>query len=226
MRALMGGMIALMVSSIFVAYRFNINLAALLVIAFRLRYCWPVYYAGKPDFAPRAIFLIAWVALLVGVSVFAMKGLGILPSNFFTEYGLQIGSAVEMALLSIGLGDRINVMNLEREEARRLTQEAHLVTARLEIELLKKNIQPHFLLNSINATIVWLQEDPRNATRLLNSLADELRMLLHFSGKKMITLEQELELCRAHLQVMSLRHDKNLFWRQKELPGRRKSPRW
>ena len=30
----------------------------------------------------------------------------------------------------------------------------------VKIELLKKNIQPHFLLNSLNSIIAWLEEEP------------------------------------------------------------------
>ena len=131
-----------------------------------------------------------------------------------------------MSLLSISLAERMNIMSREREEARRRTveiqqlhQEAQLHSARLEIELLKKNIQPHFLLNSINATIVWLQEDPASAARLMNALADELRLLLSMSNRTVVTLEEELHLCRAHLEVMSLRHDKKFVLEAEDITG-------
>jgi hypothetical protein len=83
-----------------------------------------------------------------------------------------------------------------------------LRSARLEIELLKKNIQPHFLLNSLNSIIAWLEEEPRTAARLVDALADELGMLLRISSRKTIPLEEEIDLCRVHLQVMGLRQDK------------------
>jgi len=109
-------------------------------------------------------------------------------------------------------------------ESRRIKQESQLRAARLEIELLKKNIQPHFLMNSINATIMWLSEDPKSAELLLSSLADELRMLQEYSGKSSITLEEEVRLCEAHLQVMSLRHDKKFRLRVKNLDPKEKIP--
>jgi LytS/YehU family sensor histidine kinase len=96
----------------------------------------------------------------------------------------------------------------QMSERIRRHQEMDLHSARLEIELLKKNIQPHFLLNSLNSIIAWLEEEPKTAAKLVNALADELGMLLRISSLKTISLEEEIRLCRIHLQVMGLRQDK------------------
>lgn len=68
-------------------------------------------------------FLLAWTLLLAGVAILAMRNLGWVPTNAFTVYSMQIGSALEMLLLSFALADRINVMRREKELA---TQEALL----------------------------------------------------------------------------------------------------
>ena len=62
-------------------------------------------------------FLIAWSLLLVGVAVLAIRNLGWLPTNFITTYGMQIGSALEMLMLSFALADRINHLQAEKERA-------------------------------------------------------------------------------------------------------------
>lgn len=64
-------------------------------------------------FKPARYFLTAWVTLLVGVVAAVLKGFGILPHNFLTEYGFQIGSYVEITLLSIALADRMQQLKLE-----------------------------------------------------------------------------------------------------------------
>jgi hypothetical protein len=89
----------------------------------------------------------------------------------------------------------------ERKRAR----EARLTAARMEIELLKKNLQPHFLLNTLAVLTEIVEQDPRNAVKLINDLADEFRSLSRVSAEKLIPLAQELELCRAHLRVMGVR---------------------
>jgi LytS/YehU family sensor histidine kinase len=91
----------------------------------------------------------------------------------------------------------------------RRAHEIELRSARLELDLLKKHIHPHFLLNSLNSIIAWLEEEPNVAVKLVDALAGELRMLLSFSGRKLISLREELALCEAHLKVMSLRQEKD-----------------
>jgi hypothetical protein len=94
---------------------------------------------------------------------------------------------------------------LEVRAQRRQAREAQLAAARLEVELLKKNIQPHFLLNTLATLIEVIEQEPKSAVALIQALAAEFRVLARVSGQKLILLEEEIELCRAHLAVMSLR---------------------
>ncbi|MFK3796766.1 MULTISPECIES: sensor histidine kinase [unclassified Pseudomonas] len=55
-------------------------------------------------------FIFAWSAFLLGGVINATMLLGHLPNNFWTMYASQIGSVVEVALLSLALADRINTM--------------------------------------------------------------------------------------------------------------------
>lgn len=55
-------------------------------------------------------FVFAWSAFLTGGVINATMLLGSLPNNFWTMYASQIGSVVEVALLSLALADRINTM--------------------------------------------------------------------------------------------------------------------
>lgn len=64
------------------------------------------------------IFLLAWALLLVGVAVMALRNFGWLPTLWLTTHAMQIGSALEMLLLSFAMADRIHVMRREREAAR------------------------------------------------------------------------------------------------------------
>jgi LytS/YehU family sensor histidine kinase len=75
----------------------------------------------------------------------------------------------------------------------------------MEIELLKKNMQPHFLLNTLTALSEVVEQSPREAVRLIDDLAEEFRTVARVSAEKLIPLVQELDLCRAHLRVMSVR---------------------
>ncbi|WP_369302450.1 7TM diverse intracellular signaling domain-containing protein [Pseudomonas sp. N2-5-1-1] len=61
-------------------------------------------------------FIIAWSAFLLGGVVNTMMVLGYLPNMFLTMYASQLGSAIEVALLSLALADRINGMREQQAQ--------------------------------------------------------------------------------------------------------------
>jgi hypothetical protein len=85
-------------------------------------------------------------------------------------------------------------------------REAQLRSAHLENELLKKNINPHFILNTLTSIIVWLRKDSATAIKLIEALAEEFRMINQISAFKKISIRQEIDLCNAHLKIMSFRN--------------------
>jgi signal transduction histidine kinase/AmiR/NasT family two-component response regulator len=62
-------------------------------------------------------FSLAWSALLVGTFIGAGRHLDLLPTTALTTYSFQIGSALEMLLLSFALADRLHVLRREKEAA-------------------------------------------------------------------------------------------------------------
>lgn len=228
---LMGCMGLLMVSSFIFSYFVNIYLLSSLVILFAVLIFVVGVVCWDKGYKPARYFIIAWVSLLFGVGIFALKGLGIFPANLFTEYGLQVGSAVEMCLLSLGLAYKITLINKEKAKAekrasyyRQESQDAKLVSARMEVELLKNNIHPHFLLNSINATIIWLDEDPANAKKLLVALSEELQYILKLTNKKTIPISEEIQICKRYLEIMSLRKDVKYIFKTEGFSGKELIP--
>src|SRR3546814_13376856 len=78
---------------------------------------------------------------------------------------------------------------------------------RLELDLLKQHLKPHFLMNTLTALAGWIEESPHPAVRMVDALADEFRTLVDVSGRALIPLAAELALCRAHLAAMGFRRD-------------------
>lgn len=69
----------------------------------------------RRGYKPAVIFLLAWAMFLLGTGMFTAVAFGLMPKVFFTEYGKEIGSALEMLLLSIGLGYRYSALRTENE---------------------------------------------------------------------------------------------------------------
>ena len=57
---------------------------------------------------PARYYVIAWSSFLCGSVIFLLKTFGVLPHTFFTQNGWQIGSLLEMILLSMTLSTRMN----------------------------------------------------------------------------------------------------------------------
>jgi len=79
--------------------------------------------------------------------------------------------------------------------------------ARLELEMVRRHLQPHFLMNTLTALSEWIEQEPKTAVRMIDSLADELRLLGDLTGRRLVPARDELQLCHTHLANMSLRRD-------------------
>lgn len=63
---------------------------------------------------PARVFTLAWSTLLISFVLASLNKFGILPRIFLTEDVMQIGGVLEVLLLSIALGERINEEKRQR----------------------------------------------------------------------------------------------------------------
>ena len=87
-------------------------------------------------YRPARYFLLAWAALLAFIAFGALRNFTLVPTNFVTIYGLHIGFALDVLLLSFALGDRLNLLRRERAraEAEALAAQRLLLEATRESE--------------------------------------------------------------------------------------------
>lgn len=97
-------------------------------------------------------FMLAWTALLVGISLYALKTFGVVPNNLLTEYAMQIGSALEAVLLSFALAHRMTIL---KEENERIQQEA---THQLEQRVAQRTQELDEALSQLSAANAALWE--------------------------------------------------------------------
>lgn len=79
-----------------------------------------VFVAGilgyRKKVASSSYFIVAFSLLILGALLALFKNFGWLPRVFITEYGLQLGSAVEIVLLSLALASNIRLLKSENEK--------------------------------------------------------------------------------------------------------------
>ncbi len=86
-------------------------------------------------YRPARFFLAAWCFFLVGIVAYALFVSGVLPGLFAARYGLQIGSVLEMSILSVAILDRIRQYRQQREQAREQVLRGEREQARLKEDI-------------------------------------------------------------------------------------------
>lgn len=173
-----------------------------------------VMNAGSYDKASLLLYSLSLLACVALVSsAIPRRGLAALPAAIgvgtlamtLIAGGYRFGDRAFFVAFTILIVCLLLSLSVELGRAQRQHHHTRLRAARLEAEMLKKSIHPHFIMNTLTAVMEWIEENPRQGVRFLESLAEELRLFLDIASRKVIPMEKELALCRAHLQIMSCR---------------------
>jgi len=134
--------------------------------------------------------------LLAGLALFSLAFL--VPIDKFLDGTYYYAmSALSVALFVL----RAATFETTRQKA----QDAETLSSRLKLELLKKHLQPHFVMNTLMALSEWIVEHPKTGLKMIQALAAEFRILYEITDRDTISLEREIELCQAYLELMSYR---------------------
>jgi len=87
-----------------------------------------------------------------------------------------------------------------------LTRALHVA----ELRLLKSQLNPHFLFNSLNSVRALIADDPAGAQKAITHLARTLRYTLTAGREELVTLARELEIVEDYLALESLRFGERL----------------
>jgi len=87
-----------------------------------------------------------------------------------------------------------------------LTRALHVA----ELRLLKSQLNPHFLFNSLNSVRALIADDPAGAQKAITQLARTLRYTLTAGREELVTLARELEIVEDYLALESLRFGERL----------------
>ncbi len=105
----------------------------------------------RRGYLPARFYTSAWFFFIAGSVLYALKSVAVLPSVFLTQYGLPIGSVVEVSLLSLALADRINRLKAELSGQVELLHQANITVERSEKKYRKLVEGTQDLIFSLNA---------------------------------------------------------------------------
>lgn len=90
------------------------------------------------------------------------------------------------------------------------TESLARINIQSQFEALKKQLDPHFLFNSLNTLAALIDEENEPAQQYLERLSDVYRYVLETRGKTTVSLNEELEFLESYLYLNKVRFRDNL----------------
>ncbi|SFU16596.1 hypothetical protein SAMN04489724_4574 [Algoriphagus locisalis] len=160
-------------------------------------------YSFRNGYRPAKFFLISWSLLILGMVIFLLNDLNVLPNNFFTNYIFTFGSAAEALLLSFALADKINILKKEKEkeQAERLivlAENEQLVreqNAMLEDKVRIRTDELEQALRNLQNTQSQLvnQEKMASLGQLTAGIAHEINNPINFVSSNIMPLKRDIK---------------------------------
>jgi len=129
------------------------------------------------------------------------KSTGIVLSTVITIF---IGLTIFFIILSNNYMKRLVLAEKEIQKAK---HEAD----RSKFEILKSQINPHFLFNSLNSLSSLIHTDVDKADEFTNKLSKIYRYILDHQDDEMVTLKEEMEFIDQYIYLQSIRFDDNFL---------------
>lgn len=164
----------------------------------------------RMGYRPANYLFIAWSVFLAGVVFFVLRNFGVLPYNNITNYTMQVGTALEVILLSFALADKINILKREKEVSQRIALDAaqeneRLVreqNAELEAAVKSRTAQLVETNSSLQATLIDLksaqtqlveQEKMASLGQLTAGIAHEINNPINFVTSNINPIRRDLD---------------------------------
>ncbi|MCW3785003.1 sensor histidine kinase [Plebeiibacterium sediminum] len=168
------------------------------------------------------VFLGIWAGSAWGI-------LSILEGNFsfttilnsdFVLIRLLIGVLIYLLFISVYF---LMIRSQNEEEYKKEKLELKNLLTDTELNLLKSQLNPHFLFNSLNSISSLTLYDAEGAREMISKLSDFLRYSLRNNQHKLLPLKEELENFRRYMDIERIRFgDKINFIEQIKLDCEKK----
>lgn len=160
------------------------------------------------DIAISALFTFVWINLCD--YIFFKYGLGLKGRQFIVQMvstGL-ITFLVSLFITSIFYGKAFFLAwkeTLVREAKYKAESE------RFHHQMLKNQVNPHFLFNSLNTLTSLVEHNPKEAVKFIKKLSDVYRYVLEQRNNEMVTLQEELDLVNSYIFMQQHRYGDSLM---------------
>ena len=154
-----------------------------------------------------AIVVFGVIKKMNGAKIVLISLLASIYFNQVINYDVSIHIGFSVILLGM-----FYIYSLRTKEQRLAYENSLTQSTRLKLELLKKSIQPHFLMNTLTSLIDWVEEAPDKGVLFIEALAEEFDVLNQVENETLIPISQEIKLCKSHISIMKFRKEIDYIW--------------
>ena len=162
-------------------------------------------------FASYGVLKVAyeWLALVSIVAIFLRRKYAVTASIILVMlsivYSMRLFEKQQFVIYFVLFLYLLFSIALALYKQHKEKQDAILTNTRLNLELVKNKIQPHFILNSMTSAMEWIESNPKQGVAFLGALAREFEVLSRMTDQKLIPVGMEIDSCRNYLKVMEFR---------------------
>lgn len=128
--------------------------------------------------------------------------------NNSSIYRFQLACA--LAAIFITLVYEIIYLSKERELDTKIVDQLDKERSHAELQALRNELDPHFIFNSLNTLNYLINQQPAEAYRFNNRLAQVYKYFLTTKNKELISLQEELDFIHSYFYLLQIRHDDKL----------------
>ncbi len=151
-------------------------------------------FKKKPS-VKSVLFSLGVIVILICVRIFTDEG-GV-------KFSSIPGSLVWILFFGgLGLGARAIIEYINEKDKQKELEKKNLQS---ELNLLRSQINPHFLFNTLNNIDALLRKNPEQASELLIKLSVQMRYMLYDSNTEKISLHSEIEFIKDYISLQKLR---------------------
>jgi len=165
--------------------------------------------------AQRIILQLAF-AILVAVIISILVTLFANFIKAYTEdlrlvlfYNALIYSAVNVLVMSILEGW---IYYLESRQAKQMADILQTELSQIKFEVLKSQINPHFMFNSLNVLSGLINKDVKKAQQFIDEFSHIYRYVLETIEQPVASVAKELDFTRSYLFLQQIRYGKDLSY--------------
>ncbi|MFT5451615.1 MAG: two-component system LytT family sensor kinase [Enterobacterales bacterium] len=181
-----------------------------LALRYMLHYCQTLkpFYTGLLSIASCYLVTIPWIFSKNFALYYYYKG-GWYPDSIFQYLG-GITASFYIILLWGGLYFGIKYYRMLQKE-REATLKANSIAHEAQLKMLRYQLNPHFLFNTLNAiSTLILETDTRRANIMVSRLSNFLRYSLDNDPMQKIALQKEIDALRLYLDIEKVRFEERL----------------